>query len=465
MDNQFPQISILHNVGNTIEIPNEIDTKVSTFLSANTTATATAIPVDNATDFTSGVILSLVGSIGNEYAEIVPITSHTDQAFVNTAAKLPHNRGDKISELKSDQVVISKSSTLTGSYSVLQTVTFQVTQPNTVIYDPVGLSTDYYKIQWKNSQTSYVSDFSTPVSVQSYPANSVGAVIFPVLRAMGISDTDTKITVPFCLGAIDDARKFTDAKLYGIRHAWRNKFEFPIQLLAGTNCVSLPSDIDFNDTDRSVLAARLLIGNILTPCNLRYVDKRTWNQVAFSVMGGNVSSDVSIGDTTITLDSAGDFTNTTGSVAYVATTATTQTIMQIAYTGVNFATNQLTGVTGVTRAIPAGTRIWSRPSISQPIYYTVYNGKIYFDRIIPDSMQGTNLYIDYYTKLVDVENLYQTLDEHYREIYKFYLRYAVKYRKDITLKSDDPDLVKFEELVKALFANLYTGQDQTIITG
>ncbi len=79
-------------------------------------------------------------------------------------------------------------------------------------------------------------------------------------------------------------------------------------------------------------------------------------------------------------------------------------------------------------------------------------------------MQGGNLYIDYYKKIDEVENLSQELPEHYREIYKWYLRYAIKYRKDTSVGSDDPDLKKFESLVQALFNNLYTGQDTTIIT-
>jgi len=60
--------------------------------------------------------------------------------------------------------------------------------------------------------------------------------------------------------------------------------------------------------------------------------------------------------------------------------------------------------------------------------------------------------------------LYQELPEPYREIYKWYLRYAIKYRKDITLAQSDPDYKKFEELVQSLFDNLYTGQSTTIIT-
>jgi hypothetical protein len=235
-------------------------------------------------------------------------------------------------------------------------------------------------------------------------------------------------------------------------------------MLAGTNYVDLPDDIDYNETDRSVLAARIITAGILTPFNLVYIDKRNWNASSYSVAGGYTQADALIGAVSLTLDSVGDFPDTASGVAYVATTDYDQTIMQIAYTSFDLTTNQLLGVTGITRDIPSGTRVWSRPTISQPIYYTVYSDKLVFDRIIPDSMQGYNLYIDYYTKMDVVTDLSQVLEEHYREIYKWYLRYAIKYRKDILLGSSDPDLKKFEDLVLALFNNLYTGQDTTIIT-
>jgi hypothetical protein len=461
----YPQIYVKHNIGNTLEIPNQLDIKTRTFISSNIASGVLAVPVDNAVDFTSGSsILLLLSSIGTENAEIVTSASHTNTSFTTLATTQAHNRGDSASEIKYDQIVVSKSATIDGVYSVLATQTFFTTQQKTVIFDTTGLSTDYYKLQWKNSLTGLLSEASTPISIDSYPQNSVASVIFPVLKAMGISEDDTKITVPFLISAIDDARKFTHSKLYGIRHAWQQQFEFPIKVLAGSNSVDLPDDIDFSETDRSVLACRFMIGNVLTPFNLKYIDKRSWNQIAFSVMGGTTQSEVLTGATSITLDSVGDFPNTSSGVAYVATTAYDQTIMQIAYTSVDLTTNELLGVTGVTRDIPTGTRVWSRPTISQPIYYTVHGDKLFFDRIIPDSMQGNNIYIDYYKKIDEVTDLYQVLPEHYREVYKWYLRYAIKYRKDISLESNDPDLKKFETLVQALFDNLYTGQDTTIIT-
>lgn len=459
-----PQIKIVHNIGNTIDIPNELDVKTSTYLSSNIDSAAVAAPVDNATDFTTGSILLLLSSVGAENAEIVTSASHTINSFVTLATTMAHSRGDIVSELKWDQIVVSKSTTIDGSYTPLATQTIFTTQQNTTFFDTTGLSTDYYKIQWKNSLTGLLSDYSTAISVDAYSDESVSTLIYPVLKAMGISEDDKVITIPFCISAIADARKFASAKLYGIRHAWQQEFEFPIKVLAGSNYVNLPANIDFTDTDRSVLSARITDGNSTIPTILGYIDKRSWNNIS-DASGGITSSLASIGDVSITLDSVGDFTDTTAGVAYIATTDYDEEIEEIAYTSIDLITNQLLGVTGITRDIPSGTRVWSRPTVSQPIYYTVFDDKLFFNTVVPNSMQGANIYIDYYRKYEQVESLSQELPEHYREIYKWYLRYAIKYRKDNSVGSNNPDLKKFESLVKALFDSLYTGQATTIITG
>jgi hypothetical protein len=469
----WPQITIRHSIGNIIEIPNELNASVYTYLSNNFPIGTTALTVDNAIDFTSGTSILLLGSMGAENCEFGYASAHTNQGFTVTATLQPHNRGDLVSQLNYDSIEISKSATVNGTYTVLATLPIFVTQQKTIQFDPAGLTSDFYQLRWKNSVTNTFSGYSSPVSVLTYPEDSVGSLISPVLSAMGISPNDTKITTQFCVDAIDDARKYTKMKLYGTRHGWLARFEVPIQVLAGSNFVLLPSDVDFKDTDRSVLAARFITGNVLAPFNLKYIDKRSWNQVAFNVGGSITVGSTAINATTIQLLTAGDFPTTSNpGVAYVATTAFNQTTMQIQYTGVNLLTNQITGVTGVTRVIPDGTQIWVTPTIAQPIDYTVYpadatdhQGKIVFDRIIPDSMQGNNLYIDYYRKFEKITDLYQEVPEPYREIYKWYLRYAIKYRKDITLSQSDPDYVKFEALVQALFDNLYSGQDTIIITG
>lgn len=460
----FPQIEIKHNIGNTISIPNQLDVRVDTYTNNNIAAGVTAIPVDNAVEFTAGAILLMIGSLTMENAEIVLATAHTNTSFTVSATKQAHSRGEVVREIKWDQINIFRSATFDGTYTILGSANdLQVTQMNTVVFDSAGLSTDYYKVQWKNSQTGLLSSFSSPISVTSYLPTSAGSLFKSVLNLTGVKENDKSITPEFLLGALDDARQYTESKLYGIRHAWRQVFEFPIKVLAGANYVDLPDDIDFSESDQSILACRFLNNNILTPYNLMKIDKRTWNQVAFYSTGGITQADNAIGATSIVVNSAGDFYEQGGS-AQVATTDFDQLVMQIEYTGIDLITNTLLGVTGVTRAIPSGTQIWSRVSMSQPIYYRVDSDKLWFSSVIPNSMQGNNLYVDYYKKMVKLDNYYDVIPEHYREMYKFYLRWAIKYRKDITTPSSDPDLVKFNELVVALFNNLYTGQDTVIIT-
>ena len=289
----FPQITIRHNLGNIITIPNQVDVKAFTYLSSNTAVGNIALPVDNAIGFSTTALL-LLSSLGAQNCEIVTATAHGNTAFTNAATLMLHNRGDIVQEVRYDQVVVYKNGVL------LSTNSFQVTKQNTVILDTTGLVTDLYKVQWKNSQSTDLSSFSTDISVEDYPINSVAQIIYPVLKAMGVSENDPKINIEFLISAVDDARKYTEGKLYGIRHAWNQVFEHPIKTLAGTNYVDLPADIDFNETDRSMLAARFLIGNVLTPYNLRYIDKRSWNQIAFSVMGGYTTTLTGIGAATTT---------------------------------------------------------------------------------------------------------------------------------------------------------------------
>jgi len=458
-----PQIQIKHSVGNTIEVPNLLDIRAVTYLSANANAGVTALSVDNAIDFSSGNILLLLSAMGGENSEIVTSSAHTNTGFTVGTTQMPHQRGDAISQIAYDQIVLKKSSTINGVYTDLITQTFQVTGQKTILFDATGDATDYYKVQWKNSITSEVSDESDPINVADYPEFSANELISSVLGAMGIDENDKNINTKFMIDSLNDARTYVKGKLYGIRHAWNQEFEYPLKLLAGTDFVTLPLTVDVSDTDQSVLAVRFKQDTILAPFNLKYVDKRTWNQISYNNTGSTLTAQVAVSGTTMVLDSTGDFYDS-GTV-YVATTDYDQEILEVEYTGNNKSTNTLSGVTGVTRILPVGTQVWIRPTISQPIFYTVYDGKLVFDRIIPDSIQGKNVYIDFYKKFTKIEALYDVLDEPYREIYKWYLRYAVKYRKDLSTPSDDPDLKKFEELVEALFNNLYTGQESTIITG
>ena len=109
----YPQIKITHNIGNTIEIPNQLDVRATTYISDNIASGVVAVPVDNAGDFNDDDILIMVSSLGAENCEIVQSTTHTNQSFTVLATSMSHNRGDLVSEIKYDRIVISKSRTET----------------------------------------------------------------------------------------------------------------------------------------------------------------------------------------------------------------------------------------------------------------------------------------------------------------------------------------------------------------
>jgi len=458
----FPQLIIKHNIGNTVTVPNQLDIRVGTFTKDNTLVGVTSVPVDNATDFGTNILV-LISTVGAENAEITTSSAHTDFALTTVTTLMPHNRGEAVSEIKYDQIVIQKSATIDGTYTTFATQTFNVTQPNTIIYDPAGLKTDFYKVQWRNSITGNVSTLSDPISTSTDSAESAQAVIDSVRNSFGVSATDKNITTDFLISSLNDAREYVNMELYGIRMDWQQEFEYPIRLLAGKNYVTLPDNIEYSDNDRSLLAVRFIVDNVFSPYNLTYIDKRSWNNLSYNLIGGTTTVAALSGATSLQLDTTGDLP-VNGGVAYVATEDITQQILQITYTANNRATNTLTGVTGITRNISKGVQVWGRPALQTPARYTVYGDKLVFDSIIPQNMQGNNVFIDFYKKVGQITSLSDELPETYRNIYKSYLKWAIKYRKDNALPSTDPDLVRFKQAVEDIKNNLYTGQSTIIIT-
>lgn len=422
---------------------------------------ATSAPVTNTTDFTTGTKL-LLGQLGIENTEIVTLSSKTTNAMVISATLLPHNRGDAIAQIEFDQIVVEKASTLGGSYTVFGTFSVYVTQGATVIQDTAGVTTDYYRVKFFNSASSTSSDYSPETTSTSFEPDTVGFLLEGIRSDMAIPANDTKITTEFLIQKLNEARIFMDDTLHGFRHAWREEFEYPVKALAGTNFLKLPDNIDFSDTDRSILSVRYQTPAFVAQYMEPYADKRTWNVAFFGNRGAVTVGATSIGATSIVLNNTGGFP--TSGTLFIATDSYSQSIMTITFTGNNKDTNTLSGVSGVTRIIPTGTQAWVAPLIGYPQFYTVWNGYLYFDRIIPDSLQGLSFYLDYYKKLEMVSTLTEVLPEHYRGIYRYYIRYCIKYRRDNSIKKEnDNDYTEFNSKIASMLTNVYTGQYQRIM--
>lgn len=460
-----PLLQVNYDVGNTLTISNSVVVLAKTYLSRDIASSVTTIPVENNNEFTNGVVPILLGDIGGELTEKLDLASTSGNTSLTTGSgtKFTHSRGEPVYQLEYANIEVYKASSLGGSYSLLATIPLNWTELQTVYQHSAGLSTDYYKVRFVNS----VSGLATSYSAETGPTvdtTTLGYLISKVRTAVGNISLDDQ----FFIDAIGDARQILEKEYgYGRVYEWRQNFEYPIQMLAGTNFVSLPTNgsnaIDEAATNRFLLNARYSRQGVALNLPMKYVDKRAWNLLSWQNRYATTSGATLSGATSLVLSSTGDLP-ASGTV-FIATELPTQSILTVTYTSNNLLTNTLGGVSGITRNVASGTQAWGTlASNAYPMNYTVFDNKIYFDRVVPSTLQGKNLYIDYYKRLVPLTNMNDPLPEPYRDIYKDYMRFAIKRRRDDSIGEEDPDYKRFIRGADAVFGNPYTGQSNIIIT-
>ena len=456
-----PILTVENNTGNTLKIENNLEQLAITYTTRDLAAGVTTLNVTNGLISNGASVLVLIGNLGSDTAEIRTFSSGSASTIIVTSATTyAHAKGEPITIIPFNKVLIESATSQTGTYSALVTLDIQTFQTSTIYQHNAGLTTTWYKARFQNSVATIYSDYSVPVSSSSFGSTTAGYLIESVRKSSGDS---SDLPDSFFLSAINDARNVLNTNFgFGRVNEWRQEFEYPIQMLAGRNYVSLPADIDFSETNRALLNARYARQQVAANVPITYIDKRRWNNVAYINRFSTTTGAVLTGATSIALTSSGDFP-ASGTV-YAATDSPTQDIITITYTGNNLATNTLTGVSGVTRDLPADCQIWAYATFSYPFFFTVYDGRIWFERPIPTSLQGKNLYIDYYKKIVDITDMDDEIPEHYRNIYKSYLSFAIKKRRDNTLGEDDADYKSFIRAAETVLGNPYTGQFQIVIT-
>lgn len=457
----IPLLKVDHNTGNTLTIQNFFESLNSSYFLGDQVSGSTTLAVINGSLFTTANPYVVIGSFGSDTAELRSVSSSTaTTVVVSSATSFAHAQGEPVHNVRYNQVVIESATSQGGSYSVLATASIDWTNSSTVYQHGAGTATTWYRVRFLNATATVYSDYSDEAASSSFGVTTAGYLIERARSQMG--DT-TGLTDSFFVGALNDARNLANTNFgYGRMNEWRQNFEYPIQMLAGRNFVTLPTNIDFDETNRTILNARYARQQVAANVPIMYVDKRRWNTVSYINRYAPTSGVTAISATSIVLTNSGDFP-ASGTV-YAATDDPTQSILTITYTGNNLATNTLTGVSGVTRALPDGCQIWAYATFSYPFYFTVFDGKIWFERPIPTSLQGKNLYIDYYEKLADLEYLTDVVPEHYRNIYIDYIRFAIKKRRDNSIGEDDQDYKRFKDSINTMLGNPYTGQSQIIIT-
>lgn len=128
----------------------------------------------------------IIGEPGAEKTEMKQINAAItdDLVLPTTATEYSHNEGDPVYYARYNQIKIYKASSLTGAYALLTTEDIDVDNKGliTVYDDTTGLSTDYYKISYYNSQTTLESSLSDPIPGGGISTNTVRYIADSVLK-------------------------------------------------------------------------------------------------------------------------------------------------------------------------------------------------------------------------------------------------------------------------------------------
>lgn len=435
----------------------------TTFLTSDITASTSALPVRNSEAFVTANGLLLIGEIGSPNAELIPVISSKTAQQINLGSpcSLPHQVGEPVYQVTFNQVEIQSSNSPSGPFTTLDLINIQWSQDSTIYNDTTGTSATYYRQRFYNTVTTVYSDWSnsgTGVAQADYGMKTAGYLINQVRKSIG----NVELKDDFFINALNEARGVANTQFgYGRMNEWRQQFDYPIQMLAGTNYINLPDDIDFTETNRTLLNVRFARQSVAANIPINYIDKREWNMRSYLNRYSFTNGATISGATSLTLDSTGDFPS--NGTVFIATENSAQSILIVNYTGNNLLTNTLTGCTGITRNVSSGVQIMNYSTFAYPYFYTVFDNKIWFDRAIPTSLQGKNCYIDYYKAITPIVFLNDEIPEHYRSVYADYLKFAVKRRRDDSLGENDEDYKRFKNGLATILGNPWTGQTQIII--
>ena len=454
--NVLPKIRIKYGENIGVEVfsqPPDLDGN-NTFLNSDYSAGATSLAVDNGIKFTNGNYI-IVGNRNTEKTEIILINGATNATTIPiNASVFSHTRGEPIQFIPYNQIIIESSSNGV-SYSVIAILGIRFDSTETYYNDTSGTNTTYYRARFKNSTTNLYSQYSDPVIGAGYLENSVGRLIRSVLVSSGNEIDEKMITKEFLYEALNEGRLEIDQHININRWSFRSSFDYNAgQIISGTNKVAVPTNLRDKNTNANILSVR--IGKNLYP--LHYIDKQALNNFYYKTPHSTLNGAITTGSTSIILADSGDF-DESGSIT-IAGSAVNELADIVSYTSNNESTAVLGGVTSITANHSDGADVWQNQHFGMPQYYTVDNGYIIFERPFDDSLDGQNIWLDYYKDITNINSDGDLLDEPFYNIYIPWLKWKIKSKKDSSLAmSSDSDYLDWVAKREAQVAKNYTGQN------
>ncbi|MBT9168393.1 MAG: hypothetical protein DDT19_01738 [Syntrophomonadaceae bacterium] len=442
------------NIGVTLFItPPDLGENERTFLATDAAPSTTTFTVDNGLKFAANEFL-VFGIPGTEKSEILRITSVTATSIVTGASSFAHNRGESITFIPYNQVIIQRSTNAGVTYSNLITIDLRVDSTETVHVHTTGTSTDFYRIRFFNSISLLESQTSDGIIATGFAAGSVGTIVREALISLG-EQIDSIITKEFLYSALNEGRADLDQHPAAGKWSFRTAFDHDAgDCIPGRYTLTLPLNLRRDDTYENILSVRL--GKDKLP--LQKVDKLQLNGWYLGVAHSTLNGAITPLSTSIVLTSSGDF-DASGSVDIAAETIA-GTVDNALYTTNTKTTATLGTVTSIANSHATGRDVWQGASFGEPIAYTVNDGRIIFSQPFGDDLRGENVHIDYYTELTTVNSDGDLLDEPNPKIYIPYLRWRIKKRRNKELNEEnDSDYKKWIFDRDGMVAKEFLGQN------
>ena len=431
-----------------------------TFLTTDYSAGVTALVTDNANEFTANQYI-VVNTLGVDKAEILlpSAISGSTQTFTVPTTVHAHNRGESVTFIPYNRIVIQRSTDGGTSYSTIATINIRVDSTETFYPHTTGVATDLYRVQFDNQNDATQSQFSDGIIATGYVDGTVGQIIRSALLSLGERIDGEVLTKEFLLQALHEGRQELDAHPNVERWAFRTVFDFDFgDMIPGRNTITLPTDLREPDTYKNILSLRLGRENYpVVPRDKTFINT-FYQNIAHSTLDGAITT----GSTSIVLTSSGDF-DESGAVD-IAAEDITEEIDSADFTSNTESTRTLGTVTNISNNHADDRDVWQGASFGIPTHYTVDNGIIIFSQPFDNENAGENVKGDYYAKLTRADSDGDVLDEDFAEaLYIPYMRWRIRKRKDATLeRRNDPDYLEFKTNMDAAANKQFSGQDMRL---
>lgn len=394
-------------------------------LSSTANSGDSSLSVYSISNFAINKIL-LFGEFGQEGAE--KIKTHSSTVPTGTTVTLAttltksHPKDTKVYVIPFDQVEFSHATTEAGAKTVISTSELDVEGLNTV-YTDTTYSSGYYFVRFKNSITGDYTDYTDPIPYAGFDSNTVAYIINICMSQMHKQFSEN-LTYTRLIDEINACLRYVRGKL----KTWSNVqvFDYVLdQMNRGEYFWTLPTDYYDKNSNRSMLQVK--IGR---DKRLDYRDKIEFDEYFEDVIVSQATAAL-ISATSVVLDSTDDFPSSGTAHFYIDNTQ-----YDITFTANNKTTNTLT-CTALAIALPEDTNVWYGESEGTPRYFSVWDGKLYVWPLCSSTEYGKNIYLDYYTDIVEVDSDADEITLAKFDMLKHWLKWQIR---NITENNGKPDL-------------------------